>query len=39
MGLKPAVTPLGNPVAEKFTAPLKPFAGAIVIVLVPPLAP
>jgi hypothetical protein len=34
-GLKLAVTPLGRPDAEKVTLPLKPFAGVIVIVLVP----
>ena len=34
-GLKLAVTPAGNPEAEKFTLLLKPLAGAIVIVLVP----
>ena len=35
-GLVPklAVTPLGNPEADKVTLPLKPFDGAIVIVLV-----
>jgi hypothetical protein len=38
MGLKDAVTPLGRPVADKPTLPLKPFCGATVIVLVP-LAP
>ena len=32
-GLKAAVTPLGNPVAENETFPLKPFAGVMVIVL------
>lgn len=32
--LKAAVTPLGNPDAEKVTLPVKPFAGVIVIVLV-----
>jgi len=34
-GLKLAVTPLGRPEAEKVTEPLKPFAGARVIVLLP----
>ena len=34
-GLNPAVTPLGKPVAEKVTLPLKPFDGVMVIVLVP----
>ncbi len=34
-GLKAAVTPVGNPRAESDTLPLNPFAGAIVIVLVP----
>jgi len=38
LGLKDAVTPLGNPVADKLTLPLKPFWGVTVIVLVP-LAP
>lgn len=33
-GLNAAVTPLGNPEAEKVTLPVKPFAGVIVIVLV-----
>lgn len=37
-GLNDAVTPLGRPVAEKLTPPLKPFCGLIVMVLVP-LAP
>jgi len=37
-GLKDAVTPLGSPDADKLTLPLKPFCGAIAIVLVP-LAP
>jgi hypothetical protein len=37
-GLKPAVTPLGNPLAPKATLPVKPPVRAIVIVLVP-LAP
>ena len=32
-GLKAAMTPLGNPVAENETFPLKPFAGVMVIVL------
>ncbi len=34
-GLKDAVTPLGKPVAEKVTLPVKPFDGVIVTVLVP----
>jgi|SRR5271165_760750 len=38
LGLKDAVTPLGRPVADKLTLPLKPFCGVTVIVLVP-LAP
>jgi hypothetical protein len=38
LGLKEMVTPLGRPVAEKLTLPLKPFCGMTVIVLVP-LAP
>jgi hypothetical protein len=33
-GEKPAVTPLGNPDAERVTLPLKPFSGITVIVLV-----
>ena len=33
-GLKDAVTPLGRPEADKLTAPLKPFAGVIMILLV-----
>jgi len=33
-GLNPAVTPLGKPDAERFTLPLKPFDGVMVIVLV-----
>jgi hypothetical protein len=37
-GLKDAVTPLGRPVADRFTLPLKPFCGVTVTVLVP-LAP
>jgi len=35
LGLNAAVTPLGKPDAEKVTLPLKPFAGVMVIVLVP----
>jgi hypothetical protein len=31
-GLKEAVTPLGKPVAEKLTLPLKPFSGATLMV-------
>ncbi len=34
-GVNTAVTPLGKPDAENVTLPLKPFAGVIVIVLVP----
>jgi len=34
-GLKDAVTPLGRPEADRLTAPLKPFKGAIVMLLVP----
>src|ERR1017187_463007 len=34
-GLKPAVTPVGRPVAFRVTLPLKPPAGTTVIVLVP----
>lgn len=34
-GLNDAVTPLGKPVAERVTLPLKPPSGVIVIVLVP----
>jgi len=34
-GLNAAVTPDGNPDAEKVTLPLKPFVGVMVIVLVP----
>jgi hypothetical protein len=34
-GLNVAVTPLGNPEADKLTLPLKPFIGLTVIVLVP----
>ncbi len=37
-GLNDAVTPLGRPVADKFTLPLKPFCGVTLIVLAP-LAP
>jgi len=37
-GLKDAVTPLGKPEADRLTLPVKPFCGAIAIVLVP-LAP
>jgi hypothetical protein len=37
-GLNAAVTPLGKPEAEKVTFPSKPFAGVMVMVLVP-LAP
>ena len=35
LGLNAAVTPLGKPDADNVTFPLKPFAGVIVIVLVP----
>ena len=35
VGLKVAVTPLGKPDADKLTLPLKPFRGAMVIVLEP----
>ncbi len=35
LGLNTAVTPLGTPDADNVTLPLKPFAGVIVIVLVP----
>ena len=38
LGLKAAVTPLGRPGMDKPTLPLKPFTGAIEMVLVP-LAP
>ena len=34
-GLNEAVTPLGNPEADKLTLPLKPFTGLTVMVLVP----
>jgi hypothetical protein len=34
-GLKDAVTPLGSPVADKLTLPVKPFCGVTVMVLVP----
>ena len=34
-GLKDAVTPLGNPVADKLTLLAKPFCGVTVMVLVP----
>jgi hypothetical protein len=33
--LNDAVTPLGNPDADKVTLPLKPLSGAIAIVLAP----
>jgi hypothetical protein len=36
--LNNAVTPLGNPDADKLTLPLKPFCGVTVIVLAPPVA-
>lgn len=35
LGLKDAVSPLGKPEADRETLPLKPFVGAIVIVLLP----
>jgi hypothetical protein len=35
LGLNAAVTPLGKPDAERVTLPLKPFAGVMVIALVP----
>jgi len=35
VGLKDAVTPLGNPVADRPTLPVKPFCGATVMMLVP----
>ena len=35
--LKEAVTPAGNPDAERVTLPAKPFTGAMVIVLLPRL--
>lgn len=38
LGLNDAVTPLGNPDADKPTLPVKPFCGLTVMVLVP-LAP
>ena len=38
LGLNDAVTPLGNPDADKLTLPLKPFCEVTVMVLVP-LAP
>lgn len=34
-GLKDAITPFGNPEADKVTFPLKPFCGVTVMVLVP----
>ena len=34
-GLKDAVTPFGRPEADRLTAPLKPFAGLIVTLLLP----
>jgi hypothetical protein len=39
LGLNAAVTPLGTPVADRFTLPAKPFEGVMVIVLVPALPP
>src|SRR5260370_40355473 len=38
LGLNDAVTPLGRPVADRFTLPLKPFCALTVMVLAP-LAP
>jgi hypothetical protein len=38
LGLNDAVTPLGRPVADKLTLPMKPFCGVTVMVLAP-LAP
>ena len=38
IGLKEAVTPEGSPLAARLTAPVKPFSGLTVMVLVP-LAP
>ena len=38
-GLKPAVTPLGNPEAARVTLPAKPPMSVTVIVLVPPAPP
>ena len=35
LGLNAAVTPLGKPDAVRVTLPLKPFAGVMVMVLVP----
>ncbi len=35
LGVNAAVTPLGRPDAERVTLPLKPFAGVMVIALVP----
>jgi hypothetical protein len=35
LGLKAAVTPVGKPVADKVTLPLKPFSGETVMVLEP----
>jgi hypothetical protein len=37
--LKAAVTPVGNPEAARVTLPENPFTGAIVSVLLPPVAP
>ena len=37
LGLNAAVTPLGRPDAENVTLPVKPFKGAMLIVLVPSL--
>ena len=34
-GVNNAVTPLGRPVADKLTLPVKPFRGATVMVLEP----
>ena len=35
VGLKEAVTPVGNPDADRLTLPVNPFCGVIVTVLVP----
>jgi hypothetical protein len=34
-GLKEAVTPVGNPEADRLTLPVNPFCGVIVTLLVP----
>jgi hypothetical protein len=38
VGLKEAVTPVGNPEADRLTLPVNPFCGVIVTALAP-LAP